>query len=336
MLHNGIEIFKTSRSNTKDLKRTCFGFNADLAVTFVEKNIRPDMPSKKPKRSILTRWFRVDPKKTKKLIMEDDNAVKELTDLKAMKVTNEDQTVKKNHTSDQATDIDSRTTRESHICIEGVNENKAENSIMIGSNAVMNKELTGSKTVKDICGTPILKYGKGANNLERKLKDTAQVVNSKQDKHLHACLQSDKTSTSKVRDTTTPEHSDSETQCGTETEASSDRRKLQFRRSISLRRSLFRRSQKKKQKSLELSSSGSVIATSGTLPLPLERYRSESPESCPSLSDSGIEDSDMSSKNVSTTQVFFSFAFIFSSNRYLKRQPAKMRTKPRIESTARL
>lgn len=255
------------------------------------------MPSKKTKRSILKRWFRVDPTKTKKKIMEDDHAVTELTDLKVVKVTNEDQAVKKNHTSNKTANIDSTTFEENFISIGVVNENKLD-----------------GENITDIPGgTPTLKYRERINTLEQKLKDTAQVVNyAKQDKHLHARLYSDNKTSSKVRDTT-PEHSDSETQ-ETQTEASSDRRKHQFRRSISLRRSLFKRSQKKKQKSLELSSSGSVVAPSGTLPLPLERYRSEGAESCPSQSDSGIEDSDMSSRNVSTMSTFFSSPLIHLSS----------------------
>ena len=236
---------------------------------------------KKSKRPILKLWLRVDQRKTKKEIMEDDTAVTELTDLKVVNVTDEDQGVRKNHSNTTA-NSDSSTYGENYISIEEVNENKL-----------------GNENIKYIpSSTPTLIYREGTNTLEENLKDTAQAVNySKQDKYLYARLHSDKTSSSKVRDTT-PEHSDSETQA-TQTEASSDRRKHQFRRSISLRRSLFRRSQKKKQKSLELSSSGSVVAPSGALPFPLERYRREGAEPCPSQSDSGIEDSDMSSKNVS-------------------------------------
>ena len=57
--------------------------------------------------------------------MEDDHAVTELTDLKVVKVTNEDQAVKKNHTSKTA-NIDSTTFEENFISIGVVNENKLD------------------------------------------------------------------------------------------------------------------------------------------------------------------------------------------------------------------
>ena len=118
----------------------------------------------------------------------------------------------------------------------------------------------------------------------------------------------------------TPEHSDNESvdteKATSETVTENNTRKHLFKRSISLRRSLLRRSQKKKQRSLELSSEGSVVVpTDGRLLLPqpediISQSRPKIVESAlwTSGADSGIEDNttdaEMSSNNVSMQLAF--------------------------------